>query len=646
MATTDWNPILRGEFDKPYWRDLQQFVDRRAPAPHGVPAASRRVRRAPPHAVRRHAGADPRPGSVPRAAVRRTACASRCRPAWRSRPRSPTSIASWPTTSASPCPSHGNLEAWARQGVLLLNATLTVRAGQAGLAPGQGVGDVHRRGDRRRQRQARARRVRAVGQLRPQEAGADRRPAARTRSSSRRTRRRCRPTTASSAATVQPRQRRARRPRPTTDRLGALMGWPNDPRLRPIRRRSRLADFVLDVLDAYGRHRTGRNASLLAYMGLLTVFPLLLVATTILGLVLESNPDLQDAILDSFVSKIPVVGATILDNQGQLTGSWVALVVGLLAALWGSLRAFVALQTALDDIWEVEHRPPQLLRATPQQPDLHRRDRRRPGRLGGARRRRRACRPAADEPVPADVRRLGAQHRRGRIDLPLHDVAPDDVADGVARHGVHQRALHGAAVRRHQHPHPADGRRDRGVRHVRGVDRARLLDQHPRSDRAARRRGQRRRATPAPSHWPTAPIAPPSWHSRSVASGDSIASVRVRHAATGRRALADPRAVRRRRRCARTASRARARHRARLPRGDLRRGRHDRRSHVSTARRPPRRGARRARRRGEQRAGRVPASRRHDRRRHAGMGLRIRRRAGAHARSSQATGHVARRRQF
>jgi uracil-DNA glycosylase len=31
-----------------------------------------------------------------------------------------------------PPPGHGNLEAWARQGVLLLNATLTVRADQAG----------------------------------------------------------------------------------------------------------------------------------------------------------------------------------------------------------------------------------------------------------------------------------------------------------------------------------------------------------------------------------------------------------------------------------------------------------------------------------------------------------------------------------
>ncbi len=31
-----------------------------------------------------------------------------------------------------PVPDHGNLETWARQGVLLINATLSVRAGQAG----------------------------------------------------------------------------------------------------------------------------------------------------------------------------------------------------------------------------------------------------------------------------------------------------------------------------------------------------------------------------------------------------------------------------------------------------------------------------------------------------------------------------------
>jgi uracil-DNA glycosylase len=38
----------------------------------------------------------------------------------------------------APKPSHGNLECWARQGVLLLNATLTVRAGQAASHQGKG----------------------------------------------------------------------------------------------------------------------------------------------------------------------------------------------------------------------------------------------------------------------------------------------------------------------------------------------------------------------------------------------------------------------------------------------------------------------------------------------------------------------------
>ena len=26
MATTDWNPVLRSEFEQPYWAPLQEFV--------------------------------------------------------------------------------------------------------------------------------------------------------------------------------------------------------------------------------------------------------------------------------------------------------------------------------------------------------------------------------------------------------------------------------------------------------------------------------------------------------------------------------------------------------------------------------------------------------------------------------------------
>lgn len=40
--------------------------------------------------------------------------------------------------TAAKMPSHGNLERWAKQGVLLLNATLTVRGGSAGSHQGKG----------------------------------------------------------------------------------------------------------------------------------------------------------------------------------------------------------------------------------------------------------------------------------------------------------------------------------------------------------------------------------------------------------------------------------------------------------------------------------------------------------------------------
>ena len=52
MATkTDWNPVLRGEFDKPYWRDLQAFVRAERERHTRVPAAPTRC--SPPSTSRR-----------------------------------------------------------------------------------------------------------------------------------------------------------------------------------------------------------------------------------------------------------------------------------------------------------------------------------------------------------------------------------------------------------------------------------------------------------------------------------------------------------------------------------------------------------------------------------------------------------------
>ncbi|MGA1345127.1 MAG: uracil-DNA glycosylase [Ilumatobacteraceae bacterium] len=137
MVATDWNPLLRGEFDEPYWAELTAFVrdERRShdvyppesevfAALHLTPYASTRVV---------ILGQDPYHGPGQAHGL----CFS---------VRRGTSI---PPSLANvhrelhddlglPVPDHGDLTAWARQGVLLLNTTLTVRAHQAASHQGRG----------------------------------------------------------------------------------------------------------------------------------------------------------------------------------------------------------------------------------------------------------------------------------------------------------------------------------------------------------------------------------------------------------------------------------------------------------------------------------------------------------------------------
>ncbi len=137
MTTTDWNPVLRGELDQPYWAALQTFVaaeraahvvyppqDEVFAALHLTPLADTRVV---------ILGQDPYhgPGQAHGLcfSVRRGVAI----------PPSLRNIhAEMATDLGSVAPGHGNLDSWARHGVLLLNTTLTVRAHEAASHQGKG----------------------------------------------------------------------------------------------------------------------------------------------------------------------------------------------------------------------------------------------------------------------------------------------------------------------------------------------------------------------------------------------------------------------------------------------------------------------------------------------------------------------------
>ncbi|MEZ5250715.1 MAG: YihY/virulence factor BrkB family protein [Ilumatobacteraceae bacterium] len=100
-------------------------------------------------------------------------------------------------------------------------------------------------------------------------------------------------------------------------------------------------------------HQSSTGSALVTYFGFISIFPLFLVFTTVLGFVLEGNPDLREDIVDSALAKLPLIGPKLAASLEALEGSVVALVVGLLLALWSGTKAFIALQTALDNTNEV-----------------------------------------------------------------------------------------------------------------------------------------------------------------------------------------------------------------------------------------------------------------------------------------------------
>ena len=134
---TDWNPLLKEEFEKPYWKKLQQYIfEERVrykvfPPNDDVFAALHMTSYQDVKIL--ILGQDPYHGEGQAHGL----CFS-VKDGVSIPPSLRNIFKEINTDIGVTVPNHGNLESWARQGVLLLNATLTVRAHQAGSHQGKG----------------------------------------------------------------------------------------------------------------------------------------------------------------------------------------------------------------------------------------------------------------------------------------------------------------------------------------------------------------------------------------------------------------------------------------------------------------------------------------------------------------------------
>jgi membrane protein len=118
-------------------------------------------------------------------------------------------------------------------------------------------------------------------------------------------------------------------------------------------RRHRAAGFAVAVAKKFAEDGASRLAALTAYYAFLSLFPLLLLLVSVLGFLLEDDPSLQADIVDSALARIPVIGVQLRGQVEPLTGSPVALVVGLVGAVWAGLGVTLALSRAFQEIWAV-----------------------------------------------------------------------------------------------------------------------------------------------------------------------------------------------------------------------------------------------------------------------------------------------------
>ncbi len=112
--------------------------------------------------------------------------------------------------------------------------------------------------------------------------------------------------------------------------------------------------FPFAVVKKFGDDRAGNLAALIAYYGFFSLFPLLLVFVTILGIGLRGHPGFQHRILSSALAKFPVIGPDLRHNVHSLSAhSTVSLIIGVVIAFWAGLGVVRATENAMNTVWDV-----------------------------------------------------------------------------------------------------------------------------------------------------------------------------------------------------------------------------------------------------------------------------------------------------
>jgi membrane protein len=123
-----------------------------------------------------------------------------------------------------------------------------------------------------------------------------------------------------------------------------------------LQRRHRLLALPLAVIKKFSDDQAGAHSALIAYYGFFSLFPMLLLFTSILGFVLQGHPHAEQSIVHSTLKQIPLIGADIGNQHTRLRGSGAGVVIGALGTVLGGLGVTLAAQNAFNRVYAVPYK--------------------------------------------------------------------------------------------------------------------------------------------------------------------------------------------------------------------------------------------------------------------------------------------------
>lgn len=120
-----------------------------------------------------------------------------------------------------------------------------------------------------------------------------------------------------------------------------------------FQRHHRFTAFGYAVVKKYGEDGAGSQAALLTYYGFLSLFPLLLVLTTLTNNFLSSHPDVQDRVIKGITDYFPLLGTQLADHVHSLRRNGLALIIGILFTLYGARGVAEAFRKGVQHIWGI-----------------------------------------------------------------------------------------------------------------------------------------------------------------------------------------------------------------------------------------------------------------------------------------------------